>query len=317
MTTVFGVTTFDAAGVTFCEIPEGDAMIGDTELGQTPKFHHIRKFALAQKSATNLQINHYAERMGDFTCGRVAVRKNDGRPFVVERTRADGTGSQSGAGIIAFDESSSILVGGGVLVNLVPNPNRYVLGILNAARRALFDKPNLPAALVTGLQALGWADFLARESGRDVTLPTDIQWQYAAQGGQGHRYAPHGRLDPNEVVYNPDLNRDGTGALDREGWEKLLNPFGLLDMTGNVDEYALIDELTSLEALPWIELVGQNAWQTFAMRQFGANWRESSVRGLLVSSYRQSGLIVGYNSNGLPRSATLGDGVRVALAQAT
>lgn len=268
MTTISSVTTFDAAGVTFCDIPEGDAMIGDAELGQKPETHHVKRFALAQKPGRNFELDYYAGRMDDLTHGRVARRKSDGRPFVVERTRADGSGKTPGAGAIAFDEGSSVFVRDGALVRLVPDPNRYVTQL--GKRAAHFIGPHLPATFVTGLEALGWADFLAQESGRDVTLPTSVQWQYAAQGGQGHRYAPRGRLNPTEVIYNRDGKRQGPAPLNREGWETLLNPFGLLDMTGNVWESTLIEGLITPE-------------MAFQLSWFGGSWNFDSARDLLVA----------------------------------
>jgi formylglycine-generating enzyme required for sulfatase activity len=239
MSTVSGITTFDAAGVTFCGIPEGDALIGDTELGQTPERVHVGRFGLAQKPGCNSELAHYAKCMKGLTHGRVACRISDGRPFVVERTRADGSGSQPGVGFIAFNESSSVLVDGGRLVRLVPDPNRYVKML--GERAVHFIGPHRPATFMTPLESLGWTDFLAQQSVRDVTLPTPIQWEYAAQGGQGHCYAPHGKLDPSKVIYNHDGKREGPAPLNRDGWQELLNPFGLLDMTGNVSEPTLFE----------------------------------------------------------------------------
>jgi formylglycine-generating enzyme required for sulfatase activity len=289
MNTISSVTIFNAAGVTFCEIPEGDATIGDMKLGQMPEPHHVTKFALAQKPGANYQLDDYSHRMGRLTHGRVARRLSDGRPFVVERTRANGRGSQPGAEVIAFDESSSVLVDGGRLVRLVPDPNRYVTELGERAANSI--GPHLPAAFVTPLEALGWADFLAQESGRDVTLPTNIQWQYAAQGGQGHRYAPRGRLDPREVIYQHDGKRQGPAPLNREGWEQLLNPFGLLDMTGNVWEPTLFEGPVTPE-------------MAFMIRWSGGSWDGGFAHRLLVAS--------GY-LNDLD-DAYFNDGVRPAVA---
>lgn len=289
MITISGSNTFNAAGVTFCEIPEGDAMIGDTALDQTPESHHVKRFALAQKPGSNFELDYYSHRMGKLTHGRVARRQSDGRPFVVERTRADGSGSQPGAGVIAFDHGSSVLVRDSALVRLVPDPNRYVR--ILGDRAAYFIGPYLPATLVTGFEALGWADFLAEESGRDVTLPTSLQWQYAAQGGQGHRYAPRGRLDPSEVVYQDDGQRKGPAPLNRQGWQQLSNPFGLLDMTGNIWEPTLIEGPITPEMF-------------FQLRWFGGSWFDVNARVLLVA----------YGRGSSPGVADNIDGVRPAVA---
>lgn len=271
MTTVSGVTTFDAAGVTFCEIPEGDAVIDHETLGQKPKSHHVRvgKFALAQRPGRNFELDYYAAHMDGFTHGRVARRKSDGRPFVVERTRKDGNGSQPGAGVIAFDEGSSVLVRGGALVRLVPDPDRYVIKLGENA--AHFIGSHLPATLMTGLESLGWTDFLSQISGRDVTLPTHLQWQYAAQGGLGSRYVPHGRLNAAGYIINDDKRdkRQGPAPLNHEGWQQLLNPLGLLDMTKNVWQPTLVEGPITPE-------------MDFYLKWFGGSWRSSDVTRVML-----------------------------------
>ena len=71
-------------------------------------------------------------------------------------------------------------------------------------------------------------------SGKRFALPTEVQWEYAARGGQksmGHKYAGSNTID--EVAWYAG-NSDGTThpvGLKRP------NELGLYDMTGNVWEY--------------------------------------------------------------------------------
>lgn len=252
MTIISGVRMFDVAGVAFCEIPEGDVTISssrDSESEKSLERVHVERFGLAQKPGANFELDDYSARMGNLTHGVLARRRSDGRPFVVERSHADGSHRTPAAGVIAFEESSHFLFDNGKTVRLVPDPKRYVERL--GERAAYFMGPYLPATLVTPFEAFGWADFLAQESGRDVTLPTDIQWKYAAQGGERQDHASRRHVSPQEII---DYD-GGPVLLNREGWEGFLNSFGLLDIIGGVWEPTLIKGPLPIPSAEYLESV--------------------------------------------------------------
>lgn len=72
-----------------------------------------------------------------------------------------------------------------------------------------------------------------------IMLPTEAQWQYAAQGDDGRAY-PWGDKPPNESLCNFGRNVGRTTPVTQyEG--KGDSPFGVVDMAGNVWEWCLTD----------------------------------------------------------------------------
>ncbi|HIE51703.1 MAG TPA: formylglycine-generating enzyme family protein [Armatimonadetes bacterium] len=76
---------------------------------------------------------------------------------------------------------------------------------------------------------LSWADAQAYARHYGKQLPTEAQWEYAARGGRGWRYAYGNEYDPTKA----NVNTEGTRPVKSYP----PNPFGLYDMTGNVWEW--------------------------------------------------------------------------------
>ena len=100
----------------------------------------------------------------------------------------------------------------------------------------LLDDPRfgLPNHPVVGV---AFADALAYARWAGGTLPTEAQWEYAAKGGRDHSLYPWGDEPPTVALANIDNVSPATSPVD--GCPAGRNPFGLLDLCGNVWEWCL------------------------------------------------------------------------------
>ncbi|WP_426664508.1 protein kinase domain-containing protein [Rhodanobacter aciditrophus] len=92
------------------------------------------------------------------------------------------------------------------------------------------DAASLPVSNISLAQARGYMQWLSSTSGYTYRLPSDAEWVHAAHAGGGWKQSPDSNCVP------PSSNDDGSGgpisALGREP-----NPWGLVNMTGNVWEW--------------------------------------------------------------------------------
>ena len=92
------------------------------------------------------------------------------------------------------------------------------------------DASQLPASNISLAQAQAYAQWLSSASGYTYRLPSDAEWMHAAHAGGGWKQSPDSNCIP------PSAGDDNSGgpisALGREP-----NPWGLVNMTGNVWEW--------------------------------------------------------------------------------
>lgn len=92
-------------------------------------------------------------------------------------------------------------------------------------------QPNLPVTSVTWPEIEAYLDWLSDRSGHNYRLPTEMEWEYAAQGGRGFDF-PTG-----DVAIPREANFDGQQSGPRPVASYPANPFGLHDLAGNVWEW--------------------------------------------------------------------------------
>ena len=97
---------------------------------------------------------------------------------------------------------------------------------------------NHPVATISDVAATDYAQWLSEKTNRSFRLPTEIEWEYAAAGSEGFEF-PWG----NEFnCYYANTAELGLFATTPVGiFVEGVSPFGLLDMSGNVEEYTASD----------------------------------------------------------------------------
>jgi formylglycine-generating enzyme required for sulfatase activity/predicted MPP superfamily phosphohydrolase len=103
--------------------------------------------------------------------------------------------------------------------------------------RLLEGKKDHPVVSVSWYDAVAFCAWLSLESGRQVMLPSEAEWEKAARGPDGRVY-PWGddRPTPELCNYNYNMNIGGTtpvGEYSPQGD----SPYGCADMAGNVWEW--------------------------------------------------------------------------------
>ena len=104
-----------------------------------------------------------------------------------------------------------------------------------------------------------WSD----SSCRGWRLPTETEWEYAARGGDPHKYAGGWVLD--DVAWYATNSRKQTHGV----CSKLKNGYGLCDMSGNVYEWVW-DWKVDYERFPTVDQQGPDAGSTRVIR--GGSW---------------------------------------------
>lgn len=129
----------------------------------------------------------------------------------------------------------------------------------------------LPRTRISWFDAIAFCLWLSHRSGQHITLPTEVQWQRAAQGDDGRRYPYGNTFDETRC----NVRESGHGApTPVDAYPKGVSPYGVLDMQGNVWEWCLTE------------------WQTDSAHVEGGNARAlrggawSSVGAMVNCFYR-------------------------------
>jgi len=111
-------------------------------------------------------------------------------------------------------------------------------------------KENYPVVYVDYWDAKAYAEWAGKK------LPTEAQWQYAAQGTDGRIFPWGDKWDPKKA----NVNSNGTKPVG--SYPKGASPFGVLDMAGNVAE--MTDSFQD-DGWHWFSYIRGGSWfQSFA-----------------------------------------------------
>lgn len=106
-----------------------------------------------------------------------------------------------------------------------------------------WPEPTAPRENISWYEAMAFCSWLSDRLGRNVSLPTEQQWERAARGVEGREFPWSGDWDPRKVNANDGMRLRRTslvglyhsGATVIEG----LNSWSVEDMAGNVWEWCL------------------------------------------------------------------------------
>ena len=112
-----------------------------------------------------------------------------------------------------------------------------------------WNRPSHPVVGVTWYEAIAFCNWLNSLSGDNLlSLPTEQQWQRAAQGDDGRAYPWGDDWDTSRCNNNVDNKGTGkTTAVDQ--YPNGASPYAVLDMAGNVWEWCLTEYYSGSTAL--------------------------------------------------------------------
>ena len=127
-----------------------------------------------------------------------------------------------------------------------------------------FNHPGKPAVSVNWYEAFGYAAAQRVGANRCMRLPTEAEWEKAAQGGRGYQYA----------TATGDLARGlihGDRRATAEVGSYPPNPYGLYDLAGNGDQWCMDWYQDSYEGLPDRDPIRHAKGKLKALR--GGSWQ--------------------------------------------
>jgi hypothetical protein len=111
---------------------------------------------------------------------------------------------------------------------------------IRSAKQPLYNDFDLPRTDVNWYEAVAYCRWLQEKSGTSytLTLPTEAQWQRAAQGDDGRLYPWGNQFDKNHCN---TLTSNIGKPLPVMAYPSGASPFGVFDMCGNVAEWTLTE----------------------------------------------------------------------------
>jgi formylglycine-generating enzyme required for sulfatase activity len=124
-----------------------------------------------------------------------------------------------------------------------------------------WNQPDYPIVAISWFEAMAFCRWLSEATGQSVTLPTEQQWQRAAQGDTNFAYPWGAQFD--KWLCNFDTK--GTTPVQKyEG--KGDSPFKVTDMSGNVWEWCITDFKRSTHQISTISdqvVLRGGSWNVF------------------------------------------------------
>jgi formylglycine-generating enzyme required for sulfatase activity len=139
-----------------------------------------------------------------------------------------------------------------------------------------FNGDEQPVVGVTWYEAVAFCAWWSEISGEYVTLPTEEEWQHAAQGDDDRKYPWGDEWDGTRCnnSVKPCQSDQTTPVRQYEG--KGDSPFGVVDMAGNVWEWCLTDydnNTNDVNSEAKNRVVKGGSWFFFTKADYRCNFR--------------------------------------------
>jgi formylglycine-generating enzyme required for sulfatase activity len=184
---------------------KGSSFEMGTDESEIPKL--MRDFGVAHAEVFTSEVPRHKVKIGSFYIDKFEVTNNDFRKFILAYPQWQ------------KDKIPAGLHNGKYLADW--NGNDYPA-----------DRGDLPVVYVS------WYAAVAYCQARNMRLPTEAEWEYAARGGLSGKAFPWGDQLPDTTLAN--FSKSGFGHSVKVG-SYPPNGYGIYDMAGNVWEY-LADE---------------------------------------------------------------------------
>lgn len=137
------------------------------------------------------------------------------------------------------------------------------------------EDPRLPAEDITWSRAVAFCRWASSETGVEVRLPQEVEWERAARGDDVREFPWGDNFEPRRA----NLVELGIGHRLPVGSLPLgASAFGLLDMAGNVDEWTSTEYSPYAGAMPDVPRVDSNAFDSHITRGGGYEHRRDLAR---------------------------------------
>ena len=125
------------------------------------------------------------------------------------------------------------------------------------------------------MSSVSWIEAKAAAEKVGLSLPSEVQWEYAARAGSTNDYYWGDKSDADYYWHTNNTVRSGMGSAQAVG-QKYPNTFGLYDIVGNVSEWCLDTYTKNLQGAP----SDDRPWLTEGVEyrvHRGGNYNSSSI----------------------------------------
>jgi formylglycine-generating enzyme required for sulfatase activity len=162
---------------------------------------------------------------------------------------------------------------------------RVTLGKGDKPLAPQFRGDDLPRTNVAWYDAVAYCRWLSFRSGEQITLPTESEWQLAAQGGDGRAY-PWGDLFDSRLCHYVEVSPETPFALAPvTQYPGGASPLGVMDLCGNAWEWTLSGFRAPMGGLISAETDDLMA-TVWRMARGGSGRRRPGQEHMLTTTYR-------------------------------